>query len=108
MIGAGHSKAFYVINPGGRHSFKVVDPVAKTVTFDKYGYDQRNAMAEWSSFRRERNTKLAETDWTQSLDSPLADKAKTEWASYRQELRDLPANTPDPANPTWPSIPEDE
>ena len=27
-------------------------------------------------------------------------------AAYRQALRDLPANTPDPANPTWPTPPE--
>ena len=33
-------------------------------------------------------------------------KIKTPWATYRQALRDLPANTSDPANPTWPTKPE--
>ena len=28
-----------------------------------------------------------------------------EWKTYRQSLRDLPANTSDPANPTWPTKP---
>ena len=28
------------------------------------------------------------------------------WKTYRQALRDLPANTKDPANPTWPTKPE--
>jgi len=29
----------------------------------------------------------------------------TEMAAYRQALRDLPANTTDPANPVWPVKP---
>ena len=27
------------------------------------------------------------------------------WKTYRKNLRDLPANTADPANPTWPTKP---
>lgn len=34
---------------------------------------------------------LAETDWTQTADSPLTADQKTAWAHYRQELRDFPA-----------------
>lgn len=41
-------------------------------------------------FRQVRNQKLAESDWTQTNDSPLTDSKKTEWAAYRQSLRDLP------------------
>ena len=59
----------------------------------------------WDRLRSERNILLTESDWTQYNDSPL-DEAKADWATYRQELRDLPANTDDPANPTWPSAPE--
>jgi hypothetical protein len=58
-----------------------------------------------AGLRRERNTKLIKSDWTQSPDSPLTDEDKASWATYRQELRDLPANTPDPADPTWPDAP---
>ena len=58
----------------------------------------------WDALRQERNTKLHESDWTQMSDVPSEDK--TAWATYRQSLRDLPANTPDPANPTWPTSPE--
>lgn len=57
-----------------------------------------------ANLRHERNVKLTETDWTQLADSPV-DKAR--WAIYRQQLRDLPANTPDPAKPTWPKRPDD-
>jgi len=106
MVSEGNANAFYVLNPGGRSPFKVVDPVAQTVTFDQEGYDQRNARSVWDSFRTERNTLLTESDWTQSPDSPLADEAKAEWATYRQELRDLPENVEDPANPSWPDEPQ--
>lgn len=52
-----------------------------------------------------RAVKLKSSDWTQAADSPLSDAKKAEWATYRQQLRDLPANTSDPANPTWPTPP---
>jgi hypothetical protein len=38
-----------------------------------------------------RNAFLADSDWTQSPDSPLSDTDKTAWATYRQQLRDFPA-----------------
>ena len=43
------------------------------------------------------------SDWTQGSDVP--DAIKTPWATYRQKLRDLPANTSDPNNPSWPTEP---
>ena len=39
------------------------------------------------AFREERNAKLAKSDWTNVLDSPLSDSKKAEWQSYRQILR---------------------
>ena len=57
--------------------------------------------------RRDRNQKLKMSDWTQGSDVPS--KIKTPWATYRQELRDLPANhTPSDrslSNITWPTEP---
>ena len=52
--------------------------------------------------RVERNRLLAETDYLALADSTLTDEMRT----YRQALRDLPANTTDPANPVWPTKPE--
>ena len=43
---------------------------------------------KWEQIKLWRNAELARTDWTQVSDSP-ADKAA--WATYRQALRDLPA-----------------
>lgn len=58
---------------------------------------------------------ISDCDWTQGSDSPLTTEKKAEWATYRQALRDLPANytTSDSAelredlsNLVWPSKPE--
>ena len=51
--------------------------------------------------RVQRNQLLAETDYLALADSTLTDEMRT----YRQALRDLPANTSDPANPVWPTKP---
>lgn len=40
--------------------------------------------------RQQRIGLLASCDWTQSLDSPLSEAKRAEWAAYRQALRDLP------------------
>jgi len=42
--------------------------------------------------RLKRDALLTESDWTQVNDSPLSDTKKAEWATYRQELRDLPSS----------------
>ena len=60
---------------------------------------------DFLSLRLERNSLLTESDWTQYNDSPLSDEVKAEWAVYRESLRDLPDNTDDPSNPTWPTPP---
>lgn len=43
---------------------------------------------KWEEIRNWRNLQLASTDWTQISDSPVD---KDAWATYRQALRDLPA-----------------
>lgn len=48
-----------------------------------------------------RDQKLAETDWWAVGDRTMTDEQRT----YRQALRDLPSNTTDPRNPTWPTKP---
>lgn len=42
-----------------------------------------------------RNSRLTKSDWTQAADSPLSEEKKTEWANYRQQLRDMPNNLGD-------------
>ena len=50
--------------------------------------------------REQRDILLAETDWWGASDKTMTD-AQT---AYRQALRDLPANTPDANNITWPTL----
>jgi hypothetical protein len=57
---------------------------------------------QMAAIREDRDALLVSSDWTQVADAP-GDTAA--WATYRQTLRDLPANTADPANPTWPTPP---
>jgi len=51
--------------------------------------------------RKQRNQLLKESDWRAVSDLTMSD----EWKTYRQTLRDLPANTADPNNVTWPEEP---
>jgi lysophospholipase L1-like esterase len=55
----------------------------------------------WKILRQRRDQLLTETDYLALADSTMTD----EMQAYRQALRDLPANTEDPANPVWPTKP---
>tara|TARA_B100000927_G_scaffold108310_1_gene87576 strand:+ start:615 stop:899 length:285 start_codon:yes stop_codon:yes gene_type:complete len=54
----------------------------------------------------ERNILLQKSDWTTFTDSPLTDEQKAEAVTYRQALRDLPAQNgfPNIAFPTKPDF----
>ena len=52
--------------------------------------------------RNKRDRLLDESDWTQVPDSPAN---SSEWATYRQELRDITENI-DLSNVIWPTPPE--
>ena len=64
-------------------------------------WDKESVNIQWFELRFKRNRLLTETDWMANSDVTMSD----EWKTYRQALRDLPANTSDPANPTWPTKP---
>ena len=46
---------------------------------------------------------LAESDWTQTADNPISNKAA--WATYRQTLRDFPASWTPAKTVTFPDTP---
>jgi hypothetical protein len=68
-------------------------------------WEEEKPSRAMAGLRAKRNTLLTESDWTQYNDSPLTDEVKAEWTVHRETLRDLPANTDDPADPTWPTPP---
>ena len=53
--------------------------------------DDSNIPNEWliERMKLERNRLLAQSDWTQTADNPISNKAA--WATWRQQLRDFPA-----------------
>ena len=53
--------------------------------------------------RERRNALLASSDWTQINDAPVN---KVAWATYRQALRDIPAQQGFPLEVQWPVQPE--
>ena len=63
---------------------------------------QKEGVDHWVMLRIERDRKLFASDWTQLPDASVDQAA---WATYRQALRDLPANTEDPLNVSWPEMP---
>ena len=52
--------------------------------------------------RSQRDRLLSQSDWTQVADAPV-DPAG--WATYRQALRDVPAQAGFPENIDWPAVP---
>ena len=59
--------------------------------------------------RLRRQGLLSESDWTVMPDSPLTTAKKNQWKTYRQALRDLPANNAELADPrevVLPTVPE--
>ena len=72
--------------------------------------DQDKWTSEWeaaandrafAALREKRDQLLNDTDWWASSDLSISE----DQTSYRQTLRDLPANTTDPTNITWPEKP---
>ena len=82
------------------------DADGNTVTLDEdaVASETTTVVNGWNlaALRKKRNRLLAETDYLALSDVTLS----SEMTTYRQALRDLPANTTDPANPVWPTKPE--
>ena len=55
--------------------------------------------------RVDRDHRLRISDWTQMPDSPLSTQQKAEWATYRQQLRDITTQSMFPYEIDWPVAP---
>lgn len=71
--------------------------------FVQVPYSETEARVRWQELRDKRNKLLSETDWTQLSDIP--DNIKAAWATYRQQLRDLPGVVTDPSKCLFPTKP---
>ena len=75
------------------HSSDITKPTESEITTKIAELDAGEAK---NLHRKDRNQLLTDCDWTRLDDNGLDSSKKTEWATYRQALRDLPAS----ANPT--------
>ena len=74
------------------------EPTAQEIADGKVAWDAAYAAAavdrRWDVVRIKRNRVLTATDWTQVPDSPLDAGQKTAYATWRDDLRDLPQDYP--------------
>lgn len=79
-----------------------IDTEGATAAEQEAAYKAQKDAEQWVLVRADRNKRLADCDWTQLADATVDAAA---WAVYRQALRDLPQNNPDPFNIVWPTSP---
>ena len=88
---------------------KIVDNVVIELTAEESAEVEARVAAADQDFREvrmQRNGTLAASDWTLMVDSVLTDEKKAEWTTYRQELRDYPAQSDRVSTlPAWPTPP---
>ncbi len=107
------SKLEHIIVPPNINSSYVIlsrNPESNEIEFSEDAEaierDRLNAIQfSWDKLRYERNIRISNTDWVMLSDISMTTEKKEEWITYRQALRDLPANTTDPENVTWPTPP---
>ena len=104
--------AIEILVPGAQYGLSIIDddivldwqdsrkkPTTDQITAKLTDAQQARA---WQALRTKRDALLAASDWTQVADAPVNPSA---WSTYRQALRDLPANTTDPTAVVWPTPP---
>ena len=77
------------------------DGVTTTKAEHEAAYQARLDADKAKSIRSERDQKLKDTDWMGMSDVTMPD----DWATYRQALRDVPAQSGFPNTITWPTEP---
>ena len=101
--------AFYAEMPaeGTNIKYIIVDPSAKTVTYNTSQETTDKIAKSFEQLRQERDKLLDGTDWIVTMHKELGTNIPTAWKTYRQELRDLPTTADMTKWPeiTWPTEP---
>ena len=92
----------YILGPVFTDRAAEGDQPAQTAAEQETAYKAMKDAEQAKSVRTSRTEKLKDCDWTQIADS-TADKAA--WATYRQALRDITAQSGFPWTITWPESP---
>ena len=82
------------------------DGTVTTAAENEAAYKAKKDAEQAKSVRATRDAKLAETDWTQVVDSPFDQSKMAELQAYRQALRDVTAQAGFPWTVEWPVKPE--
>lgn len=93
--------------------YKWVDGVEVEYSADDYAQYEQDVVAEENrrlanlpiAIRNKRTALLKESDWTQTVDSPLSAEQKQAWATYRQALRDITSQAGFPTDVQFPDVP---
>jgi len=88
----------------GRVITELTPVIADGLWVQSWGIDDSD-VDSIGELRKERDAMLVLSDHTQAVDHVQVGVDTAAWAVYRQELRDLPVNTADPENITWPTRP---
>jgi len=92
----------YILGPVFTDRAAEGDQPAQTAAEQETAYKAMKDAEQAKSVRASRTQLLKDCDWTQIADS-TADK--TAWATYRQALRDITAQSGFPWTITWPDAP---
>lgn len=84
---------------------QVVDGVTTTAAEQEVAYKASKDAEQAKSVRTTRDTKLAECDWRVIKAAETATTLDAAWATYRQALRDVTAQSGFPWTITWPDAP---
>ena len=89
--------------------YKVVDGVRSQLSAEEEAELDAEAEAldlDLNHIRSQRDGALRSSDWTVLEDAALGDHTKDEWITYRQALRDYPAQSDRQSTlPAWPETP---
>ena len=89
-----YPSAKYILRTDGNDqdsydSLEWLDSTTKPTKAQLDSYLSSVETEEMVVFRQMRNQKLLESDWTRIDDCGISTSKKAEWATYRQELRDI-------------------
>jgi hypothetical protein len=92
----------YILGPVFTDTLATETEPARTAAEQEAAHKSRKDAEQSAGVRNQRTQLLKDCDWTQIADSS-ADK--TAWATYRQALRDIPAQAGFPWAIVWPETP---
>lgn len=113
IIGTGvkdtETEAFIPNDQGNRHWIEYEVWLSEGNTPDPEFTEEELENQAWDALRGERDYLLSRTDFMMSFDfynDKMTGQEQIDVKAYRESLRDLPENTTDPTDVTWPTKPQ--